>query len=506
LTVIKAFRDLSIHQKLIRMSMLVSTSVLVLACLAFGAYEWATFRGTMVQTLSSHAEIIGINTASALLFNDPAAASETMKTLRLRPSILSAAVYTADGALFAQYVRSDETTLLQMPERISDETESVRFHGDYLLLSRPIRSEGERIGMVYIQSDLSEMRQRLKRYALIVFVVLGVSLLAARSVAAKLQRMVSDPILRLAETARTVSEEKNYSVRAATDNRDELGQLVQTFNEMLSQIQNRDDALQKAHDELEQRVADRTRELEREVVERKRAEEVLKNYSAQLEAANKELEAFSYSVSHDLRAPLRSINGFSQALLEEYRDRMDEQGRDYLKRVKAASKRMADLIDDILELSRVTRSEMRKEPVDLSALANGTASSLKETDPERKAEFVISPNLTVRGDVRLLRVVIENLLGNAWKFTAKRDPARIEVGISEADGKRHYYVRDNGAGFDMAFSGKLFGVFQRLHSEREFQGTGIGLATVQRIIQRHGGRIWAEGEVGKGAVFYFTIG
>lgn len=225
----------------------------------------------------------------------------------------------------------------------------------------------------------------------------------------------------------------------------------------------------------------------------------------ELELANKELEAFSYSVSHDLRAPLRSIDGFSQALLEDYEDKLDEEGRDYLRRVRAASQRMAQLIDDLLNLSRVSRAELRFEEVNLSALAEGIVAELRNAEPERQVEFVVAQDVTAYGDPHLLEVVLENLLRNAWKFTSKHASARIEFGVTEGDGDSAYFVRDNGAGFDMSYAGKLFTPFQRLHAEAEFPGTGIGLATAQRVVHRHGGRVWAEGEVEKGATFYFTL-
>ena len=225
----------------------------------------------------------------------------------------------------------------------------------------------------------------------------------------------------------------------------------------------------------------------------------------QLKETINELESFSYSVSHDLRTPLRSIDGFSQSLLEDYADKLDQQGQDYLHRVRAASQRMAGIIDDMLKLSRVTRSVMIHKEVDLSALAHSVADELRSTEPERKAEFIIQEGLTVEGDPQLLRAVLENLLGNAWKFTSQHETARIEFGITKAEGKREYYVRDDGAGFDMSYAEKLFVPFQRLHGYSEFAGTGIGLSIVQRIIQRHGGRIWAEGSPEQGAAFYFTL-
>jgi len=236
--------------------------------------------------------------------------------------------------------------------------------------------------------------------------------------------------------------------------------------------------------ELEQRVADRT---------------------AQLQAANKELEAFSYSVSHDLRAPLRHIDGFSQALLEDYTDKLDVVGKSYLREVRSASQEMAQLIDDVLQLARVTRTEMRREVVNLSELARAIAAELKKREPERSVSLNLKEELTTRGDKRLLKIVLDNLLGNAWKFSSKRAEAQITFDREQRNGETTYFIRDNGAGFDMAYVGKLFGAFQRLHTAGEFEGTGIGLATVQRIVYRHGGRVWAEGAVDEGATFYFTL-
>lgn len=244
----------------------------------------------------------------------------------------------------------------------------------------------------------------------------------------------------------------------------------------------------------EQEIRKLNSELERRVIER----------TQQLELANKELEAFGYSVSHDLRAPLRSIDGFSQILLKHEGERLDAQGKDYLARVRRASQRMGELIDDMLYLSRVTRSEMHMEAVDLSRMAGQVAESLRDAAPERRVEFFIDNGIVVQGDAKLLRIVLENLLGNAWKFTSRKPEARIEFGVDEQSGVKVIFVRDNGAGFDMDYVHKLFNPFQRLHGESDFEGTGIGLATVQRIIRRHGGRVWAEAKEGQGAAFYFS--
>jgi light-regulated signal transduction histidine kinase (bacteriophytochrome) len=225
-----------------------------------------------------------------------------------------------------------------------------------------------------------------------------------------------------------------------------------------------------------------------------------------LDLVNRELESFSYSVSHDLRAPLRSIGGFSEALLTDCAGALGEDGKKYLRYIREAASEMAQLIEGLLRLARVTRADLSRSDVDVSALARHVAARLQAGAPSRKVEIVIQDDVHGLGDGPLLGVVVENLLGNAWKFTAKRQGARIELGCSEVDGRLAYFVRDNGAGFDMAHASKLFGTFQRLHAQSEFEGSGIGLATVQRIVRRHGGQIWAEGEVGRGAVFYFTLG
>jgi two-component system NtrC family sensor kinase len=224
----------------------------------------------------------------------------------------------------------------------------------------------------------------------------------------------------------------------------------------------------------------------------------------ELELKNEELESFSYSVAHDLRAPLRSLDGFSLALLEDYADRLDDEGRQYLRFVRESAQQMAQLIDDLLTLSRVSRAEFVREAIDLGDIARRVAARLAAESPARSVELVVAERLPARGDERLMTVVFENLLGNAWKFTGKTAHARIEIGIT-GDTPPVYFVQDNGAGFDMAYASKLFGVFQRLHAASEFEGTGIGLATVQRVIRRHGGRIWAEGAVGRGAGFFFTL-
>jgi signal transduction histidine kinase len=262
---------------------------------------------------------------------------------------------------------------------------------------------------------------------------------------------------------------------------DELGELGDSLSRMAGQLE----SLTVSKADLEARVRERT---------------------SQLEASNRELEAFAYSVSHDLRAPLRGIDGFGHALLEDYGESLDEQGKDFLRRIRHATQHMGQLIDDMLKLSRLTRADMRWTVVDVSEIAAKSAAALAGGSPDRVVDVRIEPGISVVGDPDLLSVVVENLLDNAWKFSGKRPDAMIEVSATTAESGEHaFLVRDNGVGFDMAYAGKLFGAFQRLHSSDEFPGTGVGLATVQRVVNRHGGRVWAEGVVERGAAFYVAL-
>jgi signal transduction histidine kinase len=301
--------------------------------------------------------------------------------------------------------------------------------------------------------------------------------------------------------------------------KDEISDLSRAFNQMTASLKTvtasksdleREIALRKDVEEelrtTNDKLQEQAQDLEIEVDERKQVEESLQKYTRDLETANKELETFSYSVSHDLRSPLRTLDGFSEVLVMEFGDKLGETGKDYLDRIRKASHKMSQLIDDILKLSRISRAEIHQEQVDLSDLAKSITGELKIGQPQRQVEFLIAPEMIVTGDKSLLEIGLRNLLENAWKFTGKCETPRIECGVSCQNGEQIYFIKDNGSGFDMKYKDKLFQPFQRLHDDREFPGTGIGLATVQRVIRRHNGRIWAESEVGKGTVFYFTLG
>jgi signal transduction histidine kinase len=474
----------SISRKLIGLNVLVTAAALLLACLGFLAYDLVTFRDNLVARLSAQAQIIGSNSVSALVLNDPRSAEKTLAALGSLPDIRAAGILTPDGRLFARFLHPGAQPMAALPQLPAGVSEAHWFSRDQLVLVHAITLQGKTVGSVYLRADLREINYRVKHYAAIAAIVLLLCLLAALAVSSVFGRAVAQPIKRLAEVARSVSRDKNYSIRVrSTGDRDEVAFLIEAFNDMLAQISARDAALQQARDELEQRVQERT---------------------TQLVAANKELEAFSYTVSHDLRGPLEIVSTITYVLEKDYAGKLDAKGREFLADMQAAAKRMSDLINQLLTLSRVATSEMQQETVNLSALARQVAGEFERRTPQRQVEFVVGEGAVVEGDPTLLRVVIDNLMNNAWKYTSSQQRARIEFGWNQQDDHRVYFVKDNGAGFDPASATRLFQPFQRLHSAADFPGTGVGLATVQRIVSRNGGRIWAEAALGQGATFYFT--
>jgi PAS domain S-box-containing protein len=750
---VKAKPRRSIERRIKGVILSIASLSLLISSAGILMYEYITFRQRMVNDLETTAQLIGDNSTAALAFESRKDAQDVLRTLRSQPRIVSAFMYDKNHSLFASYFRDSVSAAGAIPW----DTSGARFERQRLVVFKPIRLDKSRLGTIVLESDLQAMYERFFSYGIILVIVALGSMVIAFIAASKLQRKISHPILSLAETAKTISQQHDYSIRAPQAAEDDETDLLATaINQMLTQIQERDSVLSQANESMANEITERkraedvlrsseerfrllfdnhplpmwvyepetlrflevnesavrqygysreeflqmrtteirpaedvsfflgsgrgaqsamelsghskhrlkdgrvidveiishqTRYLRRNAVlvvaldvtermkaehhlkiseeryrslvsaitsivwtagptgsfsvpqkswerytgqewekhagfgwlnaiqaedrpeaegllreavaekrsfefqgkiwnaasrshryfiakavplrdgdgsirewigtvtdvhDRKLAEEEIKELNealeqrvlertAQLETANKELEAFSYSVSHDLRAPLRSISSFSELLMKNHETSLDDEGKDFLHRVNSSSHRMAHLIDDLLNLSRLTRAEVRHETVDLGAIAKGVASELKRSQPDRDVQFVVGDNLTVHGDSRLMMVVLDNLIGNAWKYTRGRPKATIEFGAMTNNGKRVFYVKDNGAGFDMQYAGKLFGAFQRLHNTTEFEGTGIGLATVARIIRRHGGTVWAEGKVDEGATFYFSI-
>ena len=319
-----------------------------------------------------------------------------------------------------------------------------------------------------------------------------ISLIIALYIGTKLQNTITRPVMNLVHAATNVTEEKDYSIRVDEQGAKEIQELVFAFNTMLERIAQRESERDHAEHELKQH--------------RDHLEDLVHERTAELEASNKELEAFSYSVSHDLRAPLRSIHGFCQMLVEDYGKQLDHVGLDYLMRVQTNALDMGALIEDLLQLARITRCDFNKQKLDISGLAKETIDKLKQQNPDRDIEVKLQNNLYADGDEHLISVALDNLLSNSWKYTSKIAHASIEFGSNHSgNGHDVYFVKDNGAGFDMKYADKIFLAFQRLHSKEDYPGTGVGLATVQRVVDRHGGKVWAESDIGKGTTIYFTL-
>jgi signal transduction histidine kinase len=489
----------SLLRKLLGLVLLSTLAALVLAMAGLLAYDLRLYRQNWTSDLDTQAELIGRTSAAALTFDDARELRESLGLLRYRPKVQAAAVYNARGKPVASYARDAGIDLPQFPE-----SDGVRVEGDAVTVFKRIVEGREILGTVYLRADY-DFYQRLFGYLGIAAVVACVALGAAYLLSRPLQRAVAEPLLAIIRVAQEVTDKRNFSLRAEKLSRDEVGQLAEAFNTMLAEIGRATRELEASNRVLATEVAERSRaegEIRRLNAE---LESRVRERTAQLEYSNSELEAFCHTVSHDLRGPLRSIDGFSQALLEDFPADVPEEAKRYLARIRTATLRMSQLIEDLLNLSKVSRTELDRAEVDVGELARQVAADLQAREPERKVEMNVWDGMRAYADARLLRAALENLIGNAWKFTSKVPQARIEVGQMRDGERRVFFVRDNGAGFDMAFANKLFGAFQRLHGVNEFAGTGIGLATVQRILHRHGGDVWADAQVGRGAVFYFSL-
>jgi len=466
------------------MNVLASGIALSLVYASFLAYNLYSLRETAIENLSGEAQIVGANSISAIVFDDRASAEATLSALSHSSDIIAAAIYTDRDIPFAQYPANPEISVERRPVANSVTLEHWASGADILIASR-IGFQGKQVGVVYVQAHLNGLRRQAVQSGAIAGLILLISLAVALLVGAIFRRILAQPIVALSNTARLVSRYRDYSLRFTPDRSyNELASLTEAFNEMLAEIQRRDEALEQAKASLELRVEART---------------------AQLQAANRELEAFSYTVAHDLRGPLQSINNICFLIQQKDRAEFPEETAQMLAQLGASAKAMSAMIDDLLDLSRSTSLPLRSKQTDLSLLAASVLERLALAQPERKVETSIAKKCQVIADPGLMQVVLQNLLRNAWKFTGRTDHARIEFGCTRQGKVTIFYVRDNGAGFDQQFADKLFKPFQRLHATSDFPGTGIGLATVEKIIRRHGGEVWAEGEVDKGATFYFTL-
>ncbi|MEO8342208.1 MAG: ATP-binding protein [Gallionella sp.] len=531
--------ELRIRTKLVLITIFTCTIALLLAGVIIITYDNYMYRAQKEGEVSAQAGILAAGMIAALEFEDHKSAQENLNPLAANREMSIAAAYTSNGLLFASYARPGSK-----PPPSFAEPPGQRFEDNELIVSRPVQHGERQVGSVYLRARIEPLAIRFTRYGGIILLAMIVSLLITLPIAMRLHYAIANPVyarslleasldpLVAINPEGKITDVNEATIKITGLSRAELigtdfssyftepGKARASYQQVFAQGFVTDYPLTIRH--LDGKLTDVLYNASvyrdehgdvrgvfaaaRDVTAQKRAEQEIRQRTTELQAANRELESFSYSVSHDLRAPLRSIDGFSQVVIEEYADRLDDKGRDYLNRVRAATQRMSQLIDDMLALSRVTRTEMQHENVDFSGLAAEVFSELQKSEPERKVDWRIGRNLVAWGDARLLRIVLVNLLGNAWKYTGREPHPRIEFGAQRnGSGILEFFVRDNGTGFDMAYADKLFGVFQRLHTAAEFPGTGVGLAIVQRIIHRHGGQVRGEGKSGQGATFYFTL-
>jgi signal transduction histidine kinase len=497
----------SIHRKLSYLVLSTTGVALLIAGVAMGAYDLRTFKQNLVTDLTAQADILSLASTSALEFDDPQAARDYLSLLQAKPDVVAAAIYSAKGSLFASYSKGDgDAALPDIPD-----IDGYHIEGSTVSLFKRIVAHHEILGTVYLGARYG-MLERLANYVGIVTAVLALSLITAVLISRRLQQNVTRPIVDITAVARRVMEKRDFSSRALKTTDDEIGLLVDAFNGMLTEIDRRTQILEQSN-----------RDLEHEIGERKRAEEALRASdnrlrtlnaeleqrvaarTSELESANQDLESFSYSVSHDLRAPIRAIRGFSSLLIEDHGPALDAEAQRKLNIVSAEAARMGNLIDDLLAFSRLGRRALEPSELDMRQLAQTAFERLKDVDAGRCVDFRLGSLPRAKGDRGLFEQVWANLIANAIKFSSKRDAPVIEVGGLSEESEHVYFVRDNGAGFDPAYRERLFGVFQRLHHDHEFPGTGVGLALVHRIVTRHGGRVWADGELDRGATFHFTL-
>lgn len=506
-------RRLSLKHKLIAVIMLTCVTALVLGGAAFIAWEWTDLRRTMVRDLTAHAEVLADNCKAAIVFHDAADAGTCLRTIGAVPSVTAVTVYTREGELFAMHVRQETSAVLPQPRSLRSD---CRFERKSLVVTRPVLLDGEPIGTVCLRGSLDPLYLRLQRTILGIVTAMFLSALVAYLISSRLQRLISRPILRLAEVAHLVSEKKEYTVRAEPAGHDEVGLLIQAFNEMLGQIQQRDAALVEANEQLEARVRARMTEIQsanekltHEIAARRQtdsalaaANEQLADTVGQMRRSNKELQDFAYVAAHDLKAPLRGIGTLADWIASDYGDRLDEPGRQQLDLLKRRVTRLADLINGILHYAEIGRMTHHREVVDLGKLVPETIALL---DPPAHIQVVVRGELpAILSEKVRLEQVFHNLIDNAIKFMDKPQGC-IEIGYTDQGRVWQFGVTDNGPGIEERYFEKIFQMFQTLAPRDQRESTGIGLPIVKKIVELFGGRIWVESKPGVGSTFFFTL-
>jgi signal transduction histidine kinase len=476
-------RPRTFRAKITRVVMETCGSALLLATIALLVDEYISHRSDTANRLRIIAQIVATQSSAAVLFRDSRAAEEILASLRAEQDLVAAAIYTTDGDLFVRYLRPGARAedLPEEPlERKSGFSRGRYEHFESIAVDR------KPVGTFYLRSDLHRLRWRMAWNTGIAVFALAVAAIVAAFLASRLLSLVTRPILRLEKLANKVTVERDYAVRASQESDDEVGHLVHAFNEMLAQIQLRDDAIRKAHADLEERVQART---------------------IALQTTLRELESFTYTISHDLRAPLRAMAGFSRMILEDFGANLGPTGCEYATKIFVAAKRMDALILDLLDYSRVTRQEVKIEPVDLGAIVSDVVRNMEQEIRERHAEVVVEKPLPgALGHAVIVGQTITNLVSNAMKFVAPGVTPRIRIrGTRTSDGFVRLEVEDNGIGIETQYVDRIFRIFERLNPAEAYPGTGIGLAIVRRAMERMGGRSGVESELGRGSRFWIEL-
>jgi signal transduction histidine kinase len=470
----------SIQTKIVTIILLTSGMVLLLTFAAYFLYEYYSFKRTTVYQLSLMSRMIGANSSEAILASSKEDANQILSSLQVEPHILAGGIYDSTNNLFASYYHGNSE--IKLPQSNSSDA-GFNVDGSLVVGSQPITHQGRPIGSVYLVSDMTAVFERFLLYTNIAGLIFILSILLAYFVSKRLQRNLSNPILELAETARLISANRNYSIRAKKHDNDEVGTLTDAFNQMLVRIESQN-----------QEILDFTHGLEEKVKAR----------TIELEHAYEELEAFSYTVSHDLSAPLRHIEAFMSEFLEENESKLEGDNKKLVTNTIRYARKMRQLIDDLLVFSQLSRKELTKDEIEMNELVHAVLQDVNP-EPSDRVKIKIDKLPNCRGDKSTLHQVWENLLSNAIKYSRKKDVSNIEIGCEKSNGMITYFVKDNGAGFDMRSYPKLFNAFQRLHPQSQFDGTGVGLAIVHRIIAKHHGKVWAQSAVDQGSTFYFSL-